>query len=61
MLMNKGLATQFMDAIHYKVREDKQIVVKAAYVVLGVIWMVGKMYLEYGLVQMRVVNSGYQY
>lgn len=26
----------FMDAIHYKVREDKQIVVKAAYVVLGV-------------------------
>lgn len=25
-----------MDAIHYKVREDKQIVVKAAYVVLGV-------------------------
>lgn len=26
----------FMDAIHYKVREDKQIVNKAAYVVLGV-------------------------
>ena len=26
----------FMDAIHYKVREDKQIVLKAAYVVLGV-------------------------
>lgn len=26
----------FMDAIHYKVREDNQIVVKAAYVVLGV-------------------------
>ncbi|MPM97391.1 IS256 family transposase ISCcl1 [bioreactor metagenome] len=25
-----------MDAIHYKVREDKQVVVKAAYVVLGV-------------------------
>lgn len=25
-----------MDAIHYKVREDKQIVIKAAYVVLGV-------------------------
>ncbi len=24
-----------MDAIHYKVREDKQIVVKAAYVVIG--------------------------
>ncbi len=26
----------FMDAIHYKVREDKQIVCKAAYVVVGV-------------------------
>ena len=26
----------FMDAIHYKIREDKHIVVKAAYVVLGV-------------------------
>ncbi|WP_346930675.1 IS256 family transposase [Clostridium sp.] len=26
----------FMDAIHYKVREEKQIVVKAAYVVVGV-------------------------
>lgn len=25
-----------MDAIHYKVREDKQVVVKAAYVVVGV-------------------------
>lgn len=25
-----------MDAIHYKVREDKEIVAKAAYVVLGV-------------------------
>ena len=26
----------FMDAIHYKVREDRQVVTKAAYVVLGV-------------------------
>jgi transposase-like protein len=26
----------FMDAIHYKVREDKQIIKKAAYVVIGV-------------------------
>lgn len=26
----------FMDAIHYKVREDKQVLVKAAYVVIGV-------------------------
>jgi transposase-like protein len=26
----------FMDAIHYKVREEKQIIIKAAYVVIGV-------------------------
>ena len=25
-----------MDAIHYKVREDKQVVIKAAYVFIGV-------------------------
>lgn len=25
-----------MDAIHYKVREDKQVVIKAAYFVIGV-------------------------
>ena len=25
-----------MDAIHYKVREDKQVVIKAAYVVIGI-------------------------
>lgn len=25
-----------MDVIHYKVREDKQIIVKAAYVVIGI-------------------------
>jgi len=34
--LEKTYAFVFMDAIHYKVREDKQIVVKAAYVVLGV-------------------------
>ena len=26
----------FLDAIHYKVREDKQVIVKATYVALGV-------------------------
>ena len=26
----------FMDAIHYKIREDHQVVTKAAYVVLGI-------------------------
>ena len=25
-----------MDAIHYKVRDDKQVVIKAAYVVIGI-------------------------
>lgn len=34
--LEKTYSFVFMDAIHYKVREDKQIVVKAAYVVLGV-------------------------
>ncbi|AOY76136.1 IS256 family transposase [Clostridium formicaceticum] len=34
--LEKRYSFVFMDAIHYKVREDKQVVVKAAYVVLGV-------------------------
>lgn len=34
--LEKTYSFIFMDAIHYKVREDKQIVIKAAYVVLGV-------------------------
>lgn len=34
--LEKNYSFIFMDAIHYKVREDKQIVIKAAYVVLGV-------------------------
>lgn len=34
--LEKTYSFMFMDAIHYKIREDKQIVVKAAYVVLGV-------------------------
>ena len=34
--LEKTYSFMFIDAIHYKVREDKQIVVKAAYVVLGV-------------------------
>lgn len=34
--LEKTYSFVFMDAIHYKVREDKQIVLKAAYVVLGV-------------------------
>lgn len=34
--LEKSYSFVFMDAIHYKVRDDKQVVVKAAYVVLGV-------------------------
>lgn len=34
--LERAYSFVFMDAIHYKVREDKQIVVKAAYVVIGV-------------------------
>lgn len=34
--LEKTYSFIFMDAIHYKVREDKHIVVKAAYVVIGV-------------------------
>lgn len=34
--LEKTYSFVFMDGIHYKVRDDKQIVIKAAYVVLGV-------------------------
>ena len=34
--LEKTYAFVFMDAIHYKVRDEKQVVVKAAYVVVGV-------------------------
>ena len=34
--IRKDIFIYIMDAIHYKVREDKQIIVKAAYVVIVV-------------------------
>ena len=34
--LEKTYSFVFMDAIHYKVREDKQVVIKAAQVVIGV-------------------------
>lgn len=34
--LEKTYSFVFMDAIHYKVRDEKQIVIKAAYVVMGV-------------------------
>ena len=49
-----------MDAIHYKVREDKQVVIKAAYVVIG-INLDGKKEVLGILELMNQVNSGYLY
>ena len=34
--LEKTYSFVFIDAIHYKVREDKQVVIKAAYVVISV-------------------------
>lgn len=34
--LEKKYSFVFMDAIHYKVRDDKQVIIKAAYVVIGV-------------------------
>ena len=34
--LEKTYSFVFMDVIHYKVRKDKQVVIKAAYVVIGV-------------------------
>ena len=34
--LEKRYSFVFMDAIHYKVRDDKQVIIKAAYVVIGV-------------------------
>ena len=34
--LEKTYSFVFMDAIHYKVREDKQVVIKAVYVVIGI-------------------------
>ncbi|XEQ91675.1 hypothetical protein SCACP_04830 [Sporomusa carbonis] len=48
----------FMDAIHYKIRENHQIVTKAAYVVLGVNLDGYKKYWAYGLGKTRAANSG---
>ena len=34
--LEKPYSSVFIDTIHYKVREDKQVVIKAAYVVIDV-------------------------
>ena len=48
----------FMDAIHYKVREDHHYVTKAAYVVLGITLEGRKDILGYGSVSMKAANFG---
>lgn len=48
----------FMDAIHYKVKENHQYITKAAYVVWASILTVRKIFSEYGLAKMRAVNFG---
>lgn len=48
----------FMDAIHYKVKEDRRYVTKAAYVVLGITMDGTKDILGCGLESMRAANFG---
>jgi transposase-like protein len=47
-----------MDAIHYKVRTDGQIVNRATYVVMGVDITGKKIFWEYGLEIMNLQSSG---
>jgi transposase-like protein len=51
----------FMDAIHYKVKENHQYVTKAAYVVLELIWMATKTSWVSGSENMKVASSGFQF
>ena len=48
----------FMDAIHYKVKEDHRYVTKAAYVVLGITMMAGRTFWASGSASMRAANFG---
>ncbi len=48
----------FMDAIHYKIRDNHQVVPKAAYNVLGIIMKDIKKYWVSGLAEMKAVNAG---
>ena len=51
-------AVVFMDAIHYHVRSEGQIVKKAVLSPLALIWMVGKTFWACGSVKMKVPNIG---
>ena len=59
--LEKTYSFVFMDAIHYKVREDKQVVIKAAYVVIGVNLDGEKEVLGIWIGANESVNSGYLY
>ena len=48
----------FMDAIHYHVRSEGQIVKKAVYIAIALIWMVGKTFWACGSVKMKAPNIG---
>ena len=51
-------AVVFMDAIHYHVRSEGQIVKKAVYIAIGINLDGKKMFLVCGSVKMRAPNSG---
>ena len=51
-------AVVFLDAIHYHVRSEGQIVKKAVYIVIGIDCSGKKMFLECGSVKMKVQSSG---
>ena len=54
-------AVVFMDAIHYHVRSEGQIVKKAVYIASVLIWTAGKMFWACGSVKMKAPNTGQRY
>lgn len=57
--LNLVYAVVFMDAIHYKVKQDGQVVSKASYMVVGIDLDGKKMFWVCGLVRMNLQSSGY--
>jgi putative transposase len=55
-------AVVFLDAIHYHVRSERQIVKKAVYISpSALIWTAGKMFRACGSVKMKAPNTGQRY
>ena len=54
-------AVVFLDAIHYHVRSEGQIVKKAVYIAIGVNLDAGKMFWGCGSAKMRAPSSGQPY